>query len=89
MIEPLLEGLAIFDPQVVEVAVGAREDDEDLFFHRKRTVLSLLQDFGQALPAVELGWVALSRSLPNWAKAVRYCTAPGPGAACRPPASWL
>ena len=54
IIEGALEGAALAGGQVVHVAVGAGEDDDDLFFHRQRRELVLLEQLGQARAAVEL-----------------------------------
>jgi hypothetical protein len=74
LLELLLVALS-FDGELVEVAVGARVDDDDLLLDRERDVLPLLQDLDEALAALELARVALSRSDANCAKAAisRYC----------------
>ena len=48
------ERAALLDRQIVQVALGAGEDDQDLLFDRQRLILALLQNFHQALAAVEL-----------------------------------
>ncbi len=50
-----LEPLHVGDRQVVEVAAGAGEDDDDLLLDRHRRVEVLLQQLGEAVAALELG----------------------------------
>src|SRR6185437_11108757 len=54
------------DRQIVKVAVGSRVDRENLFAERQRRELRLLQQLGQALPAIELllcGFVEIGAEL--------------------------
>ena len=48
------EAADILNREIVEVAVGAGEDDQNLLFDRQRLILVLLQNLDQAAAAVEL-----------------------------------
>src|SRR6478752_4619236 len=52
--QELLEGPDLVDRHVVEVTLGAREDDRDLPLDRQRLVLALLEQLHHALAAGEL-----------------------------------
>ena len=45
---------ALLHREIVEVALGAGEDDQDLLFERQRLILALLQNLDQVLAAIEL-----------------------------------
>src|SRR5204863_581222 len=53
-IEAGLELAAELDVDIVEVALGAGEDDQNLLFERQGLVLALLEDLDEAAAAVEL-----------------------------------
>ena len=61
--------LHVVDGHMVGVAVGAGEDHEHLLLDRDRSVDPLLQQFGEAVAAVELAWDTLSSSEPKVARA--------------------
>jgi hypothetical protein len=53
-IKPFFEGVDVFDLEIVEVALGSGEQDDDLLFSGEWMELRLLEQFAQALAAVEL-----------------------------------
>src|SRR3989442_14852369 len=54
-VERLFKALAVSNGEPVEISVRAGENDNDLLFDRKGRVLILLEHFGEALAAIELG----------------------------------
>ena len=82
------ERAALFDRQIVEEAVGAGEDDQDLLFDRQRLVLPLLQNLDQAL---RRGSAAAATPCRDRSRTARTPpardTAPVRDAACRRPAA--
>src|SRR6185312_13930392 len=54
LVELGFKAAAFFDGDIVEQTLGSREDDGDLLFDRQRLILRLLQNFDEALTAVEL-----------------------------------
>src|SRR5205807_3951241 len=66
LVEFVFEGADVADLEVIEEAVGAGVDDGDLLGEGKRLELRLLQDFDEALSAIELllrGFVEIGAEL--------------------------
>ena len=66
LVQALLELAQLIDLHVVEQALRAGVDDQNLLGERQRLVLSLLQDFRQALAAGQLllrGFIEIAAEL--------------------------
>ena len=61
IVETLLEGAALRDRQVVEIAVGTGVDDRNLLFDRQWLILALLQNFGEACPTMPTALSSMER----------------------------
>jgi hypothetical protein len=73
--ELALEMADRFDRQIIDEAVGRREDDEDLLLDGSDSYCFCLSTSIRRAPRESWRWVAASRSDPNWANAAssRYC----------------
>ncbi len=53
-VQAIFKGVDVFDLDVIQEALGSGEKNYDLLFRRERMELGLLEQFGEALSAIEL-----------------------------------